>query len=158
MDYGHVSFTPFQIVLSLLTLVFGFSVYCVFAAVIASTCAKAEEVSQKQGILTIFIMIGYALAIITAIGSIEASGVSPLLLVTDLVPFSAAFRLPIDVLLGTIPNWIALLSLGISIVLTVVLSILAGKVYKAQVFLSGNSIVSNAKRALLGKKREKEAK
>ena len=81
-----------------------------------------------------------------------------MLYVADLVPFSAAFRLPVDVLLGSISNGIALLSLGIMMILTVVLSILAGKVYKAQVFLAGNSIVSNAKRALFGKKKAKESK
>ncbi|MBR5659690.1 MAG: ABC transporter permease [Lachnospiraceae bacterium] len=158
MEYGHVSFTPFQVILALLSLVFCFAVYCVFAAVIASTCAKAEEVAQKQGVLNIFIIAGYLLAIATSVSSLNSSEVSTMLLVTDIIPFSAAFRLPVDVLLGTIPNWIALLSLGLAMALTVVFAILAGKVYKAQVFLSGNSIVSNAKRALFGKKKAKETK
>ena len=156
MDYGHVSFTPTQIILALLTLVFGFAVYCVFAAVIASTCAKAEEVAQKQGILNLLIIAGYFLAIFVAVGELNNSGDHTMLLVADIVPFSAAFRLPVDVLLGSVSNGIALLSLGIMMVLTVVLSILAGKVYKAQVFLAGNSIVSKAKSALFGKKKEKQ--
>lgn len=158
MEYGHISFTPFQIVLALLTLVFGFAVYCVFAAVIASTCAKAEEVAQKQGILNLLIIAGYFPAIFVAVRELNNSGNHTMLYVADLVPFSAAFRLPVDVLLGSISNGIALLSLGIMMILTVVLSILAGKVYKAQVFLAGNSIVSNAKRALFGKKKAKESK
>ncbi|MBR5348442.1 MAG: ABC transporter permease [Lachnospiraceae bacterium] len=153
MDYGNISFTPVQVILALLALIFGFASYCVMAAVIASTCAKAEEVAQKQGLLNLIIIAGYAFAIMVALGEVSKEGSNyTMMIVADLIPFSAAFRLPVDVLIGSVSNGIAALSVGIMMILTVVFSILAGKVYKAQVFLSGNSIVSNAKRALFKKK------
>ncbi|MBO7515722.1 MAG: ABC transporter permease [Lachnospiraceae bacterium] len=152
LEYGNVSFTAGQVILAILGLVFGFASYCVFAAVIASTCAKAEEVAQKQGILNLFIIGGYMLAIFTALGELNNEGSNSMLILADLIPFSAAFRLPVDVLLGSISNGIAVISVLIMMAMTVVLSILAGKVYKAQVFLAGNSILSNAKRALFGRR------
>lgn len=152
LEYGNVSFTAGQVILAILGLVFGFASYCVFAAVIASTCAKAEEVAQKQGILNLFIIGGYMLAIFTALGELNSEGSNSMLILADLIPFSAAFRLPVDVLLGSISNGIAVISVLIMMAMTVVLSILAGKVYKAQVFLAGNSILSNAKRALFGRR------
>lgn len=152
LEYGNISFTAGQIVLALLGLIFGFASYCVFAAVIASTCAKAEEVAQKQGILNLIIVGGYMLAIFTALGELNGGSDNSMMVIADLIPFSAAFRLPVDVLLGSVSNLIATVSVLIMMVLTVILAILAGKVYKAQVFLAGNSILSNAKRALFGKK------
>lgn len=156
LEYGNVSFTPVQVILALLGLIFGFASFCVLAAVIASTCAKAEEVAQKQGLLNLIIIAGYMLAIFAALGEVTGEGDNKMMIVADMIPFSAAFRLPVDVLLGSISNGFAALSVGIMIILTVVFSILAGKVYKAQVFLAGNSIVANAKRALFGKKKSKE--
>lgn len=156
VEYGHISFTPTQILLALLALVFGFSFYCLLAAVIASTCAKAEEVAQKQGILNLFIIGGYMLAIMAAMNELNSDGPNKMLIIADMVPIAAAFRLPVDVLLGSISNMVALLSIFIMAVLCVALAIVAGKVYKAQVFLAGNSIVANAKRALFSKKKSKE--
>ncbi|MBO4477198.1 MAG: ABC transporter permease [Lachnospiraceae bacterium] len=156
LEYGNVSFTPVQVVLALLALIFGFASFCVLAAVIASTCAKAEEVAQKQGILNLVIIAGYMLAIVAALGEVSGEGENKMMILADMIPFSAAFRLPVDVLLGSVSNGLAALSVSLMVILTIVFSIVAGKVYKAQVFLAGNSIVSNAKRALFGKKKSKE--
>lgn len=156
LEYGNVSFTPVQVVLALLALIFGFASFCVLAAVIASTCAKAEEVAQKQGILNLVIIAGYMLAIVAALGEVSGEGENKMMILADMIPFSAAFRLPVDVLLGSVSNGLAVLSVSLMVILTIVFSIVAGKVYKAQVFLAGNSIVSNAKRALFGKKKSKE--
>ena len=156
LEYGNVSFTPVQVVLALLALIFGFASFCVLVAVIASTCAKAEEVAQKQGILNLVIIAGYMLAIVAALGEVSGEGENKMMILADMIPFSAAFRLPVDVLLGSVSNGLAVLSVSLMVILTIVFSIVAGKVYKAQVFLAGNSIVSNAKRALFGKKKSKE--
>jgi len=148
LEYGNISFTPTQVILALLALIFGFASYCVIAALIASTCAKAEEVAQKQGMLNLLIIAGYFLAIFASIKELSGEGENQIKMIADIIPFSAAFRLPVDVLLGSVSNGLAFLSISLMIVITVLFSFLAGKVYKAQVFLAGNSIASNAKRAL----------
>lgn len=131
-EYGMEAFSPAGIILALLSLVFGFSLYCMISALIASTCSKTEEVTQKMGYFTLIVVAGYIFSFVTLMDT-----ESIWFKVCDYIPFSAAFRMPCDVLLGTFLWWEGLISLILTIACTMLAAYLAGKFYYMQVYYNG---------------------
>lgn len=118
-----------------------FLFYCLLAATFGSLATKTEEVPQFMVYYQLCVMIGF-------FGSylIPLSEKKELLIVARIVPFSSAFLLPGDVIVGNIPVWQCFLYASLLILSTVALVLIAGKVFKNQLFHRGESILDRLKR------------
>ena len=73
--------------------------------------------------------------------------------VMDWIPFTAVMVTPANALLGNIPVWQTLATIGIILVTTVVITVIAGRVYKDLVFYRGDALKPNAIINILKKKK-----
>ena len=124
-----LAFSIPSVILAILAVIFGFTLYCVLAALVASCITKIEEMSSVMSIYQIPVMIGWM-----------AAYIGPLLMndtintVINVVPFTSPFCLPVNLLLGKCSLVEGLISLSILGVLAVVVVIFTGKIYKGKVF------------------------
>ena len=58
----------------------------------------------------------------------------------DWIPFTAVMVTPANALLGNIAVWKSVVIIGIIIATTVVITVIAGRVYKALVFYRGDAL------------------
>ena len=142
---GEFAFSIPAAIISILVMFIGFLFICVFAGLISSPVSKAEELSSCFSIFQMCIVLAFFAAYF-----IPMSGdVSPVLdKILHIIPFTAAFMLPGDVLIGRIDIALSLVYVIIMIVFTVIISLYTGKLYKAQVFYNGTE-TSPVKRLIL---------
>lgn len=131
------AFSLLAVVLSILTLFLGFLFMCVFAGLVSSPVSKAEELSSGFAIYQIVIVISFFVAYFLPMGG----KIDPIIdKVIHIIPFTAVFMLPGDILVGKISPASGLLYVGILIVCTVLMALYTSKVYKAQIFYNGSGV------------------
>ena len=131
------AFTITAVVLSILTLFLGFLFMCVFAGLVSSPVSKAEELSSGFSIYQIVIVISFFVAYFLPMGGKLSPVVDK---VIHVIPFTAAFLLPGDILVGKIGMASSLLYICILLVFTVIMALYTSKVYKDQIFYNGSEI------------------
>ena len=130
------AFTVEAIVLTVVTVMLAFVFYCMLAGAIASFASKAEELGSVMMFYNIFIVIGF-------LGSYAlpmASGQEWLMVIVRLIPMSASFMLPGEILLGTVRPGAAMLYIIVLMAWIVFTAVFAGKIYRDQVFYNGKSL------------------
>ena len=122
------------LIVLVITMLFAFLFYCCVSALFASFAATAEELSQTNSLSIMFILFGFFAA--TYIPMITDNS-EVFMIIMRIVPFTAAFVLPGDIVaarIGIVP-WI--LYMMLLIFFTVMLAILTGRVYKNRLFKRG---------------------
>jgi ABC-2 type transport system permease protein len=109
--------------------------------------SKAEDLSSANLMFTLVLVVSF-LATLYGGGMDGAS--NPIL---DWIPFTAVMVTPANALLGNIPVWQTLATIGIILVTTVVITVIAGRVYKDLVFYRGDALKPNAIINILKKKK-----
>ena len=141
------------LILAIIALLVAFLFYCFVSALFASFSATAEDVTQTN-----------AMSIMTMLFGFMGSTYVPLftdnskigMLIVRVIPITAAFSLPADILCGRIGVIELILYLIILIVFTVLLAILTGRVYKNRLFKKGTKgIFSEIAAAITGKTYDK---
>lgn len=123
------AFSMGAIVLAIATLLIGFIMYCILAALIASAITKIDDMSSSQGLFQIPVMFGWMAAYFAPmVGNDIFSAV------VNYIPFTSPFVLPANILLGNCTIIDGILSLGILFITMFVLTIVTGRVYKGKVF------------------------
>lgn len=124
------TFSVSVLIVSVLILFFGFFFYCVLAGLAASTVSKPEELSNAMSIFMIPVVLSflavYALPIFE-----EAAWIKVLL---RYLPFTGAFCIPADLLVGNLTITGVIVPLLIMILTTFVLITITGKIYKKKIF------------------------
>lgn len=123
------AFSIGAIILAIASMLIGFVMYCILAALIASAISKIEDMSSTQGIFQLPVMIGWMVAYFAPLVGSDA-----LSKVVNYVPVTSPFILPANILLGSCTIIEGVISLGILLVTMLVLIILTGKVYKGKIF------------------------
>lgn len=125
------------VLLSLLALCLGFFLYCVIAGFLNSFASKPEDLSNTMGVfqaLTIVSwLIAYFLPLYTVLRGGSVSGV------LSYIPFTAAFCLPADILVGNVSMTGALVALSLMAAVTLFFIFLTGRTYRNKVFYRGAS-------------------
>ncbi len=129
------AFSPAAILLSLLALVFGFAFYCILSGLIASFAGKAEELASSTGIYNMLVVIGFFGAYFPLMSEVSVS----LHMAIRIIPFTSAFALMPDILVGNAGILEGTLELLVLVAVDVLLVIATGKIYKARVFFTGSS-------------------
>lgn len=118
-------------ILSVGILIAGFVLYSTIAAICGAVADKQEDLSSSIGVFTMILLVSFMASLYGGLGS----GTVPMWM--NLVPFTATLVLPSGLLLGDCSIGIGLASLCIMLVCILVLSVLAGRIYKMMVFYRG---------------------
>lgn len=134
---GGLAFSLPALILSVVVLIISFIFFCVCAGLVSSPVSKAEELSSIFGIYQIIIVIAFLASYMLPL----TGNMSPLLSkVLHVVPFTAAFMLPGDILIGKIAIGESIIYVVILCVFTVLFALYTGKIYKDQVFYNNSSV------------------
>lgn len=133
---GGLAFSGVSLVLSLLVLVIGFVFVCVFAGLISSPVSKAEELSSYFSIYQMFIVFGFLASYFLPLYG-EVSKVVDIIL--HLIPFTAVFMLPSDIILGNISFAEGIIYVLVLTMITAFAAWYTGRLYKNQVFYNNSN-------------------
>ncbi len=132
---GSAAFSIGAAILGLVTLFLGFLFYCMIASLVASFASKAEELSQVMSYFSLILLVGFYASYFVPMKE------SPLLDgIVRVIPITSAFKLPADILVGNVNIWIGFVEMLILLVSTLILALLAGRVYKNEVFYKGKTL------------------
>lgn len=118
-----------NIIIAIISLILGFMLYCFWAGFVSSFARKTEELSSLMVLYQIPVMAGYFIGIM---GPISWSRNA--MQIVRLIPFSAGFSVPADILVGNITCEFALISNLIMLVFVCVMIVITGKIYKRNIF------------------------
>jgi ABC-type Na+ efflux pump permease subunit len=138
---GSTAFTVGAFVLSIVTVCIGFLFYCVIAGTCASFATKAEDLAQAMSIYQLIMIGGFFCAYMLPMQ--EKAFINTIL---RIVPITSAYLLPGDLVVGNVSVGLGCLYFGILLLTTLVLLVVAGKVYKNQMFYRGQSILDRFKK------------
>ena len=127
-------FSATNVLIALLVLVFGLVFYCSLSAIGGAISSTKEEAASNQSLFIIILIVSFYLVIMIGIDSAEA----PTWLY--LFPGTAAMMLPGAVCTGTISTGLAAAGLAIMVVCTVLLLVLAGRLYTMMALYSGKKV------------------
>ena len=139
---GSTAFTAGAFILSIVTVCIGFLFYCVIAGTCASFATKAEELGQVMGIYQMIMIAGFFGAYMLPPMK-ESEFINTIL---RIVPITSAYLLPGDLVVGNVSVGLGCLYMGILLLTTLLLLVIAGKVYKNQMFYRGQSILDRFKK------------
>lgn len=141
---GGVAFSAGAIILMLITIVFSLLFFFLLAATLGSLAQKPDEVQSLMGIFQIISVAAFMASIY-----IPMSGSDKWDEVLRIIPFTGAFVLPTDILLGNVGIAGALIHMLVFAVFILFFVWIAGKLYMNQLFHRGESILE-----ILKKKKE----
>ncbi len=138
---GSTAFSVGAIVLFIVSMCLGFLFFCVIAGVVASFISKAEEVAMGSTYYQMFVVAGFLGSYLLPLQ--EKDWINTIL---RIVPITSAFLLPGDILVGNVTVLQGLGYMAILLAFTLILVVVAGKVYKSQVFHKGMSLFERFKK------------
>lgn len=140
-DQGMIAnISPLLIVLIVLIMLGGFLFFSLLASLAGAAVSKLEEMSEGIVIFTFVLIIGGYMGIALAMNQMmdnTSSGHGVYGMVCYLLPISAMFTIPENMLFGDVTMWIAGLSMVIEYLFVGVLLILTSKVYEYLLFYNG---------------------
>lgn len=134
-------FSPIIVLISILILVTGFTVYIAIAGFIGATVGKIEELGQS---IQTFSFLAVAGAYIPLFGYINmiSTGIkdNTLLNLSRVLPICSLYLVPAELLLGTDTIITGLIAVGINLITLVILLLFLSKVYESVILHSGNRL------------------
>ncbi|MCR5279925.1 MAG: ABC transporter permease [Lachnospiraceae bacterium] len=139
-------FTPGAIVIALLVLLFGIIFYAAIAGICGAISSSKEEAAANQGLFMGVLLVSFYIVLF---GGIKSTGASAWMYI---FPGTGSMLLPAGICTGTVSNTVALISLVVMILSTVLLIFLAGKLYTMMALYKGNKVnLSKALKMLFGR-------
>lgn len=129
-------FTPLNIVLAILTILFGVLLYASLSCLAGAISNNREEAATNNSIFIVVLLASFYVVLFCGLGA--KGGVMPLWMM--FIPPVAAMVLPATLLMGNISMGLGLLAVLFVVLLAVVLTILAGKLYKMMSLYKGNRV------------------
>ena len=129
-------YSPLRILIALSIIAGGFLLYCSLAGLAGSFVSKPEELASAMQIFQLVLVASYLVVLLTSLRNISSApqGITWY----DFVPFTAMMVTPVRLLMGLIPVWAGAVSLGITVILAVLVTYLAGKVYSLMSLYKGS--------------------
>ena len=129
-------YSPLRILIALLIIAGGFLLYCSLAGLAGSFVSKPEELASSMQIFQLVLVASYLVVLLTSLRNISSApqGIAWY----DFVPFTAMMVTPVRLLMGLIPVWAGAACLGITVILAVLVTYLAGKVYSLMSLYKGS--------------------
>ena len=129
-------YSPVRILIALLIIAGGFLLYCSLAGLAGSFVAKPEELASAMQIFQLVLVASYLVVLLTSLRNITSApqGIAWY----DFVPFTAMMVTPVRLLMGFIPLWAGAACLGITVILALLVTYFAGKVYSMMSLYKGS--------------------
>lgn len=129
-------YSPLRILIALLIIAGGFLLYCSLAGLAGSFVSKPEELASSMQIFQLVLVASYLIVLLTSLRNISSApqGIAWY----DFVPFTAMMVTPVRLLMGVIPVWAGAACLGITVILAILVTYLAGKVYSLMSLYKGS--------------------
>ena len=127
-------FKPVSVIIAVLTLLFGIVFYSAIASICGAISSTKEEAASNQSLFVMALLVSFYLVLFFGLKGEDVATWMYLL------PFTSSMVLPAGVCSGTVPVLTAAIGLLIMIVATVLLVILAGKLYKMMSLYKGNKV------------------
>ena len=127
-------FSPVDVLIAVLVLMFGLVFYCSLSAIGGAISSTKEEAASNQSLFIILLIVSFYLVLMMGLDSETV----PTWLY--LFPGTSAMMLPGAVCTGAISTGIAVAGLAIMVVCTVLLLVLAGKLYTMMALYSGKKV------------------
>ncbi len=137
-------FSPGGVIVAAFMAFSGILLYCSLAGIGGSLASKQEDLSSANLAFTMIILISF-FAVLYG-GGVPGIGTEIwwIKATMDWIPFTAVLITPAKILLGTVSVAKGLASLAIVLVTTVLLTVLAGKIYKSMVLYRGKVLSPRA--------------
>ena len=129
------SFSVPAVILAVFSLFIGFALYCVLAGLVSSKVSKPEDLSQSMTLFQLVVVGCFLLSYLLPV--MESDSAKNALKVFRYIPFTAAFMLPADVLVGNISILGCICSILFIAVVCAALVVWMGKIYRESVFYNG---------------------
>ena len=141
------------LVLAVIAMLVAFLFYCFVSALFASFSATAEDVTQTTTMSIMIMLLGFMGSWYVPMFT-DNSKIG--MLIVRIIPITAAFSLPADIICARIGAVELILYLLLLIIFTVLLGILTGRVYKNRLFKKGTKgIFAEITAAITGKTYDK---
>ena len=139
-------FKPLNVIIGILALIFGIILYASISAVAGAISSSREEAASNQGLFIMLLVISFYIVIFKGLNTTNVATWLYLL------PFTSAMVLPSGISTGVISMGLGMAGLAILVVSSVLLIILAGRLYKMLALYKGNKVdISKAIKMLSGK-------
>lgn len=126
------SITPKLLILTLVYFCFGYALYSLFFALTGATVSKAEDVQYANGPVSFVAVIGFYLAYFSMMN--PSSNLNK---ISGIIPISSPFSMPLRIMMGTATNSEITTSLLVLIVTTILLAVVAIRVYSTTILNTG---------------------
>lgn len=124
------AFTVTAVIFAVISMVLGFFVYCILAALSSAVCNRIEDMANSQLIFQMPVMVGFMVSYLGPL-LIESKAVNTFI---RFFPITSPFSLPAEVIIGKALLWEGALSIVILLVSCILLVLFTGKIYKNKVF------------------------
>ena len=139
-------FKPVNVIVGILALIFGIIMYASLSAVAGAISGTREEAASNQSLFIMLLLFSFYAILFKGMNTTNPA------LWLYLVPFTSAMVLPSGICSGIISTGVAAAGLGILVVCSLGLIILAGKLYKMMSLYKGNKVsLGKAIKMLAGK-------
>lgn len=129
-DGSSSAFSAPAIILGTLALLLGFLMYCVLSGLVTSNISKTEDLTNAQSVFQVTVVVSFLASYMLPFLNVNEN----IIKVLRYIPFTAAFMLPSDVMVGSISLLGTAISLLLILITTGVMVIFTGKIYKKKVF------------------------
>ena len=131
--------SPANCIMALLMIMTGMLLYCALAGAGGAMASKAEDLSSANAIFSLVLVASFLVSIYAG-GVMEGDMTDSIL---DWIPFTSVMITPAKVLMGAIPLWKTLSCFAITVVTAVLVTLIAGKIYKSLVLYKGEPLKLN---------------
>ena len=139
-------FKPVNVIVGILALIFGIIMYASLSAVAGAISGTREEAASNQSLFIMLLLFSFYAILFKGMNTTNPA------IWLYLVPFTSAMVLPSGICSGIISTGVAAAGLGILVVCSLGLIILAGKLYKMMSLYKGNKVsLGKAIKMLAGK-------
>ena len=129
-------FSVINVILAIIVILFGVLLYSSLSCVAGSISNNREEAASNNGIFVLVLVVSFYMVFFVALGGENAQAPTWMYF----VPPVAAMILPSALLLGSISTVTGILAVLVLVATSVVLTIIAGKLYKMMSLYKGNSV------------------
>ena len=127
-----------EIFVVFMVIVCGIMLFSILAGLAGASVSKLEELGEGMKLYQLILMGGTYLGIGMCIALMTGGDNQSFVYFCSLLPISAPFVVPASLLLGKIPMWIALISMGIMLVLVAGLFVFTARVYESMILYNGS--------------------
>ena len=132
MIFDISSITPKLLIITIIYFCLGYGLYSLFFALTGATVSKPEDVQYANGPVNFISVIGFYLAYFSMTN--PSSSLNKL---SGIIPISSPFSMPLRIMMGTATNTEVITSLGILFITTLLVAMLAVKVYSSTILNTG---------------------